>query len=340
MLMVLVLHLNSAGGFLQTNSHTLYSFLITLTEHLSIVAVNVFIIISAWFMNIREVRYTKVIDLILTILFWSVVMSGIAYVLGVEIGLKDCIKQIPIIGRAYDFLSGYIILYLMSPYLNKMQKSLSLRQHFCLSATAFLLFSLLSPITLSHYLQINGGYSFIWFIILYLITGLFRRYPLSLGRFPYLIVYMIVTMTGTIFDFYSFPVLGRLEYNHPLVAIAAFSLFLFFQNLKIDRAYLCKIIAKYAPYTLAVFLIHANYLFAKWYISLDFSKIFSTASSYTCFIVICPLVIYVLCTYMDKGRRILFKVMKTDAFSARVENLISRMIDLLLIRTGITQYNK
>ena len=90
---------------------------IDLYEHLSIVAVDVFIIISAWFFKIKVyIFFSKVLNLIWTIMFWTVVMSSVAVLLGEQITLVDIAKSFPIIGEAYDFCSGYIILYLCSPF--------------------------------------------------------------------------------------------------------------------------------------------------------------------------------------------------------------------------------
>lgn len=61
MMMVLVLHTNLFGGFLKINSNDSYELCIDLYEHLSIVAVDVFIIISAWFLRLKSTSFSKVL---------------------------------------------------------------------------------------------------------------------------------------------------------------------------------------------------------------------------------------------------------------------------------------
>lgn len=140
MMMVLVLHTNLFGGFLKINSNDSYELCIDLYEHLSIVAVDVFIIISAWFLRLKSTSFSKVLNLIWTIMFWTVVMSSVAVLLGEQITLVDIAKSFPIIGEAYDFCSGYIILYLCSPFLNKMLDNMSLKQLSLMTICVFLFF--------------------------------------------------------------------------------------------------------------------------------------------------------------------------------------------------------
>ena len=97
--MVLALHFNMLCGFLNVNDRSFFEFSIKLYEHLSIVAVDVFIMISAWFLCEKESPFKigKLIDLLLVVIFWTVVSMIIAVCLGERVSIRDCLKSIPVI---------------------------------------------------------------------------------------------------------------------------------------------------------------------------------------------------------------------------------------------------
>lgn len=262
-MMVLVLHTNLFGGFLQNSKNDSYSFFINLYEHLSIIAVDVFVIISAWFLRFKSASFSKVLNLIWTLVFWTVIMSLVAVMLGEQITWRDIMKLIPIIGKNCDFCSGYIVMYLFSPFVNRMLDAMSSIQIARMAISAFVLFSLFSPLTSSGYMGIGGGYSFTWFIILYIITAWIKSVNQLPSKSFLLAIYLLGSVVGAVSDTFNVPVLGSLAYNNPLVVVCAFSLFLFFVKIEIRNNILVSFIRFFAPLSFGVFLIHANLVFER-----------------------------------------------------------------------------
>lgn len=336
MMMVLILHTNLFGGFLKIESKDAYGFLITLYEHISIVAVDVFVIISAWFFRTKETSFTKVVTLFWIILFWTVVMSMVAVLLGETITLKDIVKSIPFIGRAYDFCGGYIIMYLCSPYLNKMLDNISKKQQTLFAIGSFILFSCFSPVTSSHYLLINGGYSFVWFIILYIITAWIKSLEKIFSKRFFLCAYIICSLGGAVAMFFNIPLLGDLEYNNPIVTISAFSLFLMFAQLRIKNPIVVKFVTFFAPLAFGVFLIHANFIFERWYQQFQFCKwLEGNSYIYVIGVPVFVIFIFVLCSLMEYLRVKLFKLINekelTVKFCNRLDLLSSTLINKAIV---------
>lgn len=247
--MVLVLHINLFGGFLSISDHSMYHFCVILYEHLAIIAVNTFVIISAWFLCEGNHRFSKIIQLLIPLVFWSIVMTIAAKNLGVEVSFKDIMMQIPLIGKTYGFISGYITMYLLAPYINKGLANLSHRDHLALSVIVFTLFSALSVFNRCQYININMGYHFSWFVVLYIITSYFRKYKLwrKVPNYYYLIIYLALSIIGTICEFYNIPFISGTQYNNPVVAISAFTLFFFFADSMVKRKYSVLLISRFAP---------------------------------------------------------------------------------------------
>jgi len=129
MLMVLILHINLFGGFLAIKDHSFYYFCVLVYEHFAIIAVDVFVIISAWFLCYKTINISKVVNLFVPVVFWTIVIGIVTCFLGVEITKTDLFLQIPIIGSSYDFVTGYIVMFILSPFINVLINNLISKSH-------------------------------------------------------------------------------------------------------------------------------------------------------------------------------------------------------------------
>lgn len=231
MIMVVVLHIDLFGHInrlSRTTSDFSFSYTVNLYQQLCIVAVNVFVIISAWFLCDRDkIATKKIVHLYINVFWWTIVCSLIAVGLGVSPSIKDFILMVPFFGNAYDFISGYVIMYIASPYLNNMLNTLSKRDFKIIALGAFVIFSLCSCINLCGYLDVSKGYSFSWFILLYIMTSYLKHNftpskLLKYQKLKYLGIYLILAIIGAFLRLYHIPRLGDGNYNNPVIVIEAF----------------------------------------------------------------------------------------------------------------------
>lgn len=326
MLMVLTLHINQGSGYLGSNTQSPFMFAIKVYEHIAIVAVDLFIIISAWFLREKQISLRKLVTLLATIIFWTIVTNVVAYCCGANITLKDIAKEIPIIGRAYDFMSGYIVMYLLSPFINKSLDSISHKTHKYWALASFVLFSLLTPITTSHYIYSGSGYHIVWFVSLYIITTYLKTISLDGYRKVIPIVYVLCLITGFASDYFQLSdTLGSLSYNNPIVAVSALCLFILFTKLEIKNKFLTKLIGMFAPFAFAVYLIHANPILWRTIEPLNFDSFFSNnASRYIFTVPIIVMVFYLVFSLLEFLRLILFKKCKITDFLYRISDDITK----------------
>lgn len=333
MIMVVILHFNLFGGFRTSEGSTLYTLLIKFTDHISVVAVNVFIIISSWFLRDKAVNTYKLIDLLITILFWTIVSSLLAYALGVSISVKDIAIAVPVIGKFYEFLAGYIVLYLAAPFLNKMLDVISDREHILITTGACLLFSVLVPIESSNYLYIHSGYHFVWFFCLYLMTSFVKKCKWEKFRYSYIIIYFLFSLGATISDLFNIPIIGDMSYNNIIVTISSFSIFLFFANTRLENGIEVKLISFFAPLSFAVFLIHANLLLERWYPTLNISEyVAGRWNMYLALLFIIVIPVYLCCSILEYIRLKLFLFMKLDKSINRLSLVTENYLDKYCIK--------
>lgn len=274
MLMIIVLHYLGKGGLLKAeNTSEIYHVIYYFIEALSIIAVNCYVLISGYFLIKSKFKWKKVLQLWLETLFYSIFVYVIIVVLGLkEIDIKGIIKSLfPIITKEYWFINIYLVMYILSPFLNKLINCMSQKEYRKLLLILIICFSIISILPDVYTLDSSHGYGIIWFVCLYLIAGYIRIYDIPKKLIAdkkgyllllYFIFAIIVTIGMLALDFVG-TYLGKgtlmdkfIQYNNIFVLMESIALFMFFKQLNIKNTKIIKIVEFIAPLTLAVYLIH------------------------------------------------------------------------------------
>lgn len=331
MLMIITLHLLSFGGLLNTyNSFSARAVCVWLVESLCFVAVNCYVLISGYFLVDSNFKFKKLFNIWIEVLFYSLLIY-VALLLTnkVNFGYKAFLKSLfPIILRNYWFVTVYMVLYILSPFLNKLIHSLNKQQYFYLILIILVLFSLWSTIIPpADTINYGGSYSISWFICLYLISGYLKLFYSNkqINKSLCILVYLIASIINVVAYFVIKAlninlILPDFLYNYYsiTVLISAISLFLFFKNLSIKSKFIDRTINFFAPATFAIYLIHENpnirgVLWENFYFVSNepFIKMLFL-------IIIIPILLFVLFAVMDKIRVVLFnfirKIMPNNKF--------------------------
>lgn len=175
--MVVILHVN---GFI-LDSKTIDDFTRTtklvwhFSEAFAYPAIHLFVMITAWFAIDRTFNYKSIINVWLQTIQVCILGIVIAFFANLSINVNDLfVSSLPFIGRAYWYVTDYILLMLMSPILNIVVNRLSNKQ---LIKFVILLLGMLSigPLFFATY-NWNQDYSNIGlFILLYFITAVIKR---------------------------------------------------------------------------------------------------------------------------------------------------------------------
>ena len=288
MMMVVVLHYLGKGNLLTSlQTPDLYpaEYLAWLLESFCMVAVNVYMFISGYFLCTSSFRVSRLIQLVLQVWMYSVVFGLIGSITGV---IKETPVDthyyltllFPVSMNHYWFLTAYIFLYLLLPFLGTAVRRMTKRQ--LGTAVLFLLaaFSVLKSVLPARLETDMQGYDCLWYICVFAAAAYLRRFGVPFlekrGRgIALYVVCCLMVFGGTMLLRQVFLRTGSLErmlkmcleYNHILAFLAAAGLFAAFRRLKISgwfAAFVCRI----APYTLGVYLLHENlglrYSWQKW----------------------------------------------------------------------------
>lgn len=122
MIMIVFLHVLSKGRFISDIYNIELYRIAYIFEILFIIAVNCYVLITGYFQIDAKFKIKKVINIWIKVVFYSISIYFFILLFGQkEFNIKDGIKVIfPILTNEYWFVNCYILLYIFSPFLNKL----------------------------------------------------------------------------------------------------------------------------------------------------------------------------------------------------------------------------
>lgn len=183
MMMVVMLHYLGKGNLLEniTGEISLNGYIAWGLESLSIMAVNVYMLISGYFLVESGFKPARLAELICQVLFYTILVPVVLGCLGI-IQLKDftiyhiLLNVLPVQMNQYWFITAYVIMYLFSPVLSAAAKAMK-REQLKYTIFALLLFFSVSKTVLPVELAIdNKGNDCVWFLCVFLVAAYIRLY--------------------------------------------------------------------------------------------------------------------------------------------------------------------
>lgn len=309
MFMVVLLHVNNWGGLLKNTTFQINFLSIYFFESFSIVAVNCFILISGFFLIKQNFRLNKLISLILEVCAYSWLCFMVALIIKTPMDIKTVIRGLFTITTGFHwFITCYIILYILFPFINKFIYSLSLIQKHIFAVILLFLFCIWSIIPNISAQTAFFGYNVLWVTVLYYFgayirvvfvdvenKNMFFNKMYKFSGYGYIIFSLTTLVLMCILNSIGKSVFSALNYNNLFVFLASICLFLFMYKLNIKNNYIKKLIIFFAPASFGVFLISDN-IFAIYYQKIYLNKEFFLQSfNMPIMVLICAACIFLLC---------------------------------------------
>lgn len=227
-------------------------------------AVNVFVIRSGYFgINLKWDKILR-FDLRTCFYTWLGLVIGIAFGIHQINFMQDIKLLFPVITKQYWYITAYLALCILSPYINTFLKAADRKILRSLLVTGFFLFYVMATFCFvinAEQLVMDAGYGLINFVYLYCLGYYIRNYYEDNKRTGvYLLIYVISCLFVLLGNAGLSKILGfyfnsLISYNTIFVLLASVGVFLVFQNIHVPGN---KLISKLAPKTLAVYIIHMN----------------------------------------------------------------------------------
>lgn len=309
--------------------------------------VNLFILITGYFMIKSKFSYKKLILLITCVNFYYLISVILGYFLEInyfDYNLKNILLSFfPCLFNRYWFITSYIIIYILSPYINKFIYSLSKNQYrkflviilliWCFIPTFFgLLYN--SSEKMLYYSR------FIWLLIMYFVGSYIRLYSLNFYKkkkyiiLVGLISYVVMISSIVFISIYSniFKKIGTVEVaylwspNNIFMFLLSISIFGYFINLNIKNS---KIINTLASTTLGIYMIHDGLLNRYIWDRLNtFNKLNSNFS--ILYIIFDTIIIFLVCSIIEYVRKKVEKKILVPVIDSINDKRINKFINKLL----------
>lgn len=312
---VIILHYNNekmGGLLLNTQPGTLNFFIARFTEILTIIACNLFVLISGYFLcQSNKIKIRKIVDIVTLLFFYGIVIYTVSICTGLTVFNKETLKSMFLTIDDRWFINIYILLYILHPYINKIIYNINKKQYTVLILICVFFFSVWSSIikpqgiiNLNTFVS-DGGYGITNFIMFYLIGAYIRLYydNKKMNKLVLFIIYILFSLLGT-YIYYNFS--NAISYNFIINVINSIIVFLMFKNIKITKG---KAISKFAECSLAIYIIHEN-SFIRSYI---YKNIFKSSLFYDSLFLLINMIfsciaIFIICAIIEFVRKYLFKM--------------------------------
>ena len=349
MLMVVHLHVLAQGGVMvRISTHPSSYYAAWLLESACFCSVNIYGLISGYVGVNSKHRVSRIIELWVTVVFYTLIITAASGFIHPEWITRQVIWQsvFPVVNKTYWYFSGYFVLFFITPFLNKMILSLTERERKKLLIVLFLLFSVLTMIpkifTLD-FIQLIGGFSFVWLMLLYIAGGCMRlcSFP-AWNKLTCLLLYLsqvILAWVSKILienktrKIYGEPKYGRLfvTYTAPTIVLCAVALLVLFRQLKFRNSVLRTLITKMSSLAFSVYIIHTHPVIWDNVLKNAFSSWRSLPWTTIVFPVMgAAVLIFFGCLMIDALRDSLFRVLKirkfADAAGRILENAVEKLV--------------
>lgn len=274
--------------------------------------VNLFIMISGYFLIDSRFKPKKLFKLVAEITFYSLLIYAVAIRLKPD-SFNDTVffKNVfaVISATPYWFVPLYLATYILSPYIKKVVENSSQKEMLCL--ISFLIFM---QVVANKFFSYNAFSNTGWFLTLYFIGTYIRLYK---NKFfddnVVMSIFFIISLW--LMMYYSMQNIVAYDLRDTACVTATVSLFCWFKNLKIRNS---KIINSVSSTTLAIYLIHDNGNIRPYIWKNIFNCVSHEKLSLMQFVVYCLAVVacvFVACMIIDYLRQLLFyligKIFKT-----------------------------
>ena len=314
-------------GFSVSNPATLSNLLFSdFLLVFSSIAVNLYVMVSGYFLVDLNFKMSRIVRTWTYACFYSCVIMILFMSLQiVPFSIVALGKSFfPISTDAYWFVTQYIGLLILSPFLAILVRQLSHKQYlWLLTGGAFICLALIPDFPLAKRFHVAHGNSVWSFAYLFLVAGYIKHYqkriPMGWLLSAALIV-TLLTMGCEIFFGYRNDSIHLFWFNYNGIPfVLSVIVFLIIRQMQISESGIWKILVKLAPYTFGVYLIHDQLMMRGWLWNTASLTSVSDHWTYPFIVVGLCCLIFIVAAFIEAIRKKLFTLLRIDHFISKAD---------------------
>lgn len=311
---------------------------------LSFVAVNCFVLLSGYFQCTTQFKLKRVVATWVQVVVYSVGLYIAAKLLLGGLSVTELLKSaLPVVTDQYWFVTAYLLMYMVSPFLNCTIAAMGKRMHFMCCCVLLGIFCVAHNLAYIYdFGDVDGGYTFLWFCVLYIVAAYIRLYvpvegkqrkwgllvyglcALGVGLARFAAHYVTTAIFGT-------PMLTSFfySYNSILVVPASIGLFLAMRTINAEGI-AAKLIGFFAPLAFGVYLIHDHPSIRPMLWSILKPYIFADSIWLIPYGLACTAGIFLVCCAVEWLRQKVFKLCRVSELIDKVCGKLQTWVTLKL----------
>lgn len=344
---IIGLHVINNGGVLAAlDIHTIKYYVVLLLLIILYSSVNIFGILSGYLcVNRGKNRNSRIIELLVILLFYTIVIPSVFYGFNFcnirSLGIKEALLNFfPILIGRYWYITCYVFLFFMMPYLNLFCKKIDKKTFKKMILLLFVLLSIVPNfIGMVDLFHIENGYSPFWLIFMYLIGAYMKLYPEDISNKKSIIISISCIISSIFINSLirnvGLMILGRvvrgewfINYISPFTVIFAISIVSLFKKIKCSNNNAKKIVKYFAEAAFSVYIIHSHKVIYDYLIK----DAFSFMNNYNGIIIVILVllsivVIYLLCCIIDFIRKGIFKLLLINSLIEKMGAKLDKILE-------------
>lgn len=293
----------------------------------SSISVNLYVMVSGYFLADLDFKMSRIVRTWLLACFYSFVITIVMMFLGMApfsvIGIGKSL--FPLSTDAYWFVTQFIGLMILSPFLAMLVRNMSYKQYMgMLLGGAFICLAIIPDFPLGKRFHVAHGNSVWSFAYLFLIAGFIRHHlrEISKGWLFMAIVSVIILIMVCEFYFgyhYGYVSLFWFNYNG-LPFILSVLVFVLVKQIHVPDLGFWNVLVKLAPYSFGVYLIHDQLIVRGWLWSHVPVVSFCDQWIYPIVVLGICMLIFLSCALVDSIRKKMFAILGINKLIAKTDN--------------------
>ena len=280
-----------------------------------VVGVNAFVFISGYF-GIK-LKLNTAFSIYLQALFYSVILYLFVVLIDLEqFNLRTfCFSFLPISKNLWWFITAYLVLYFLTPFLNSGMESLEYNKMKILMVIILIL-DCFSSFIFNNPSIAHSAYTVFHLMTIYLLARFLKIHHADIlfkKTAPLLFISstILLFLSVCLLSYYknAFWALKFFSYNNPLIVLSSVFLFFSFYNVSIKSNRYINLIS---GSVLGVYLIHDHGIFKRTFLYPLIHKTIDDTSGITLFLIMILVIvsIFIFCSFIDLIRAYIFKKIK------------------------------